>query len=540
MTAPGPEGTPHIAEGPIFIPPDQHSTWGWTHAHRLPGTPFWLDMHKSASIAGGLLATAAATLISSANGSRSFEEITNIDWTTTSTAHHTETTTTDGSPQTEVSHKTATQRVPARPQTLHFDVSAANMPDVTSFNLATTPEAQVIIDQSDFSSFIDKLVGDIKDGYSIDNLTVNGVSSDETRLDANAGIGKRDPQNLRLAQQYQDFVHEALINKLKQHGIKIPESLQHGKPHEAVLTGDDLAYFNQIRKDDHFKTNFDLIEAFKSKHGLQDSDAEGFLEEVLAANRGATISVHLATPKGHVVVKVFDITTKRCVTTTTTLETTSTTTHHRHHNIPLTIIPLVPIVRRRRQRRPGRPGTYRINTPTRDTIVPDQAPVVPTTPASATSSRRPPRSTPPERLRPPRREHPRLRRALGMATTGLMAAGGLLFVSSLRGDVGYCPKVENHLKQDFRWNDWPEYFGVKLQIPFTDIKTGELPFEYRFNDECTRPTHETPKYPTPTDIPAPQPICDTRSILIVNGGKAVVTDQSHYPGATVITRKRVS
>jgi len=586
MTVPGPETIP--AQAPdIIVPEDQHSRFGWTHSHHLPGTPLWVDLHKSGTAVGSLLLSTAATALTYTAHGHSFEQ-TDISWHTTSTSKHTEVREVTDGPQTITTHRTVTKTEPGKPQTLHYSVSAANMPDVHSFDLSTTPEAQVIVNQSSFSTFIDRLVTNVKEGYSIDNLDVSGVASDETELNARAGIGKIDPENLSLAKQYQDFVHTAMLHALKKHGITVPAKDQHGKPHEAVLTGDDLAYFNQIRHDGHFKSNLDLIEAFKSKHGLSDADAEGFLNEVLKQNRGANISVHLVSAAGQAITKVYNVTTERCLTTTTQYETTASKIEHHHPSIPLVLLPL-PIVRVRRQRRPGQPETAAEPEGTPE-------PEAPLDPAEQeiidrygdfreaergrfrlSPSARPRIISEIELVR--RRQESRrlygedifgdtdqyenrlarLMSRLGVNSldglerlvsrpirmpgrlgrillTGALGAGTLFFLSTIRGDAGYCPDPQDHSKQSWHASDFlPDYLRLRLEIPFTDVHTN-------WSGDVL-PTYCPPKgggNPAgPTYVPSPEPTCDTRTITIVNGvpkGKPVET---HYPGATHTTTTQI-
>lgn len=330
------------------IPLDEQSRFGWTHPVQVPGTETYVDLHKAGTVALALTSTLIATGIYSASNRSSDEGLT-PQWHTT----HTRTYTTSASRQEDgssTSTESHTVIAPAPPQQLSFKVSAANMPDVTSFDLATTPESQVIIGQKSFSDFIGNVVSEVKQGWQISGITVNGMASDETRLDKRAGLGELDTKNIGLAKQYGAFVRQAVHHSLQDQGVDVPASAFSGEPEEDILDADQLAEIESAREREGLADNLALIDAYKTHPENLKQSTKDLLHSLLDVNRGANVIVNLSSPAGKTVTTTYETTTQRCLNVTTINETTQKDISHPNHKLPIMIVPL-PVVRMRRSRR---------------------------------------------------------------------------------------------------------------------------------------------------------------------------------------------
>lgn len=519
---------------PGELPPslDEHSRFGWTHPVEVGST--LVDIHKAGSVGVSLAATILASGIYLGAGQESDFGPT-LHWHTTdkniqvvgSTIHE----------DTETTESISYASLPHENKPTATLTWTGHMSDAPTFNLGNVPASRRLTDPGSFSSFITSVAQQSQEGSRVVRFNVAATSSDETRLDSKAGIGEHDPKNVSLASQYGKFIEGEAIRGLEAQRVDVPKTAIQFRAGEHVSDKEEEALVRSLVEQEGLPDNLALIRAYKEHPETLSKDTRNKLHGLL--DRSVTLAVTLEPPASPEV-EVTDTITDRCVTTTTVNEKTVVT--HPEHGLPIFFVPLVvPRFRRRPQGGAEEPNdelepeatpqpaeeTVEQSTPSvaKDsepgkgigfgggTLPVSKAQVVKPTFENVT----PPAYTPPGPVRQ-FLGRSAVRRGLGNALA-LATLAAIPF--TVKGDVGYCPKPDNHATQNFKWNDIPDYFGARLHLPFTNIDSGQEPLIEGV--DCT-------PYGNYGTVPQ-EPTCDTRKIVIVDG-KLADSNETHYPGAT--------
>lgn len=484
------------------------------------------EWHPVSTVAATAGLSVVATSVVAAAGWNSPEKI-DLTWHSTHTDRHT-----TASVATDIETITSIRREGGSndPSTYSYLPSGAGlMPDVPSFNLGNTPEAQKIINPRKWNAFQDDVVDAINNGWQLARIDVNGSSSDETRLDTDAGIGTDDPQNVSLAKAYREFVSDSLVSGLKERGITVGEDTLHFSSEEYVLSDSQVQRFESLRLSEGAATNLELIERLKMSPESLNPETVIELAELLDNHRGGEVLVTLRSADGLEETKVFKTTTERCVQTLTIDEQAFQTENR--HNIPITLLPFL-IARRRRSAQPEQSvseATESSEDSATATANDTDTPPTPDNPTPDNPGDDRPVETPKKRLTWSEQEA--MRRAQDRKILRRAAIAVLTGLAMIKGDVGYCPNPDDFINQGFKLNDMPDTLALSLRVPFTDIETDKLVIPI---DPTCMGSGQAEQRPKPSD-----PTCDTRRVVIVDG-QETERSETNYPGATRITTERVT
>ncbi len=416
-----------------------------------------------------------------------------------------------------VLRKQTTERLPGPAEIPDLYVSTDNLMQMNiAPNFKLNSEKTRAIDQEKLTESLDAIERFIEDGYEIKSVTVTGLASDETALDAQMGIGAPDPENVQLSADRAKLVRNVLVSSLAKRDILVDPDQITIRNEERVLSGTDAADASRLL--DKYRNSDEPLSAAETKR----------LAELLDQQRGGLAEFTLEKPGQDAEVRFKTTKVEECV-----IDERRDVTYHIErdpynddHTIVLLVVP-IPIVRR--DKWPTEPQKYVTYTfdgpkdppeePVSKTVV---APKPPETPAQLKIERTPykPRLTYAERIE--RTERYRKLRRIG---AGALAVAAIVLV---RGDVGYCPDPDDLQNQSFRWGDFPERLDLGLEVPFTDIETSKVPV---FLDIC--PT-DIPDVATPTQPPVEEQPCTTVKTLYENG-ELVATRTETDPKATVTT-----
>jgi hypothetical protein len=325
-----------IAEG---LPPDNPngSPWGWAHAIETDRAMY--DIHPGRSLAVMGVASVAATFI--AWGLQESPEGIGFSWAQTYSSSVVEHSVEETGPTDEVTHKTTGHPGTAPVTTQRMQIATALMPDVGSFDLSHTPEAQHVINGEEFSEFLTEAHQLVNGGWTLSSYHVEGMSSDETDLDQAAGLGEPDSGNVKLAEQYSEFVAGVFEAQMVKAGFTATPDSGSVSSHEAVLTPDQLTSVAQIRQEKGFASNKELVEAYKSNPEQFSASDQYMLKSILDDSRGATVQMVFSrtTPgtPGTLKTTIID----HCVITRRVVDTTLTSIWHEKELIPIVVVPFI-------------------------------------------------------------------------------------------------------------------------------------------------------------------------------------------------------
>lgn len=416
-----------------------------------------------------------------------------------------------------VLRKQTTERLPGPADLPDLYVSTDNLMQMNvAPNFKLNSEKTRAIDQEKLTESLDAIERFIEDGYEIKSVTVTGLASDETALDAQMGIGAPDPENDQLSADRAELVRNVLVSNLQKRDILVNPDQIIVRNEERVLSGDDATDASRLL--DKYRNSDEPLTAAESKR----------LAELLDQQRGGLAEFTLEKPGQDAEARFQTTTVKECV-----IEERRDVTYHvertpYNDDKTIVIVPFpIPIFRRDNwSKEPQKYVTYTFDGPKDPPEEPVSkavvAPKPPETPASNGVERSPrkPRLSYAERQQ--RTERYRKLRRIG---AGALAIAAIVLV---RGDVGYCPDPDDLQNQSFRWGDFPERLDVGLEVPFTDLETAKVPV---FLDIC--PT-DIPDIATPTQPPVEEQPCTTVKTLYENG-ELVSTRTETDPNATVTT-----
>lgn len=392
-----------------------------------------------------------------------------------------------------------------------FSVDAATMPDVPSFNLAATPEAQIINNMEAFTAYQDTIASKIREGWTVTKVEGIGGASDETRLEDTAGIGNVDEKNVKLAQAYGEFVSNAFTEGMKERGVEINPELVTSSAKEHVLTPEQVEQFETLRDREGAATNLELIKKLKADRDSLNPATVQALEQLLETRRGSELVLTLQSPEGDIQTESL-----RCIETTTI---TRDTQKHDNH-VPLMIVPFtIPKIRRK-------------NKFTEEPVEPQQPTPDDDNLASVTHIGRKPNEESESLSEVQVKTHKQLAdeayndvikrerwakrfKRVGAALAGLAAVGAVF----IRGDVSNCPNPDD-FSSKFKWGEWPAAVEVKLHVPGTDIDV-ELG-KVTIKNTCIAPNQADPK--------AGFDDCDER-VVKKRDGKVIQETETHRSGA---------
>ena len=416
-----------------------------------------------------------------------------------------------------VLRKQTTERLPGPAEIPDLYVSTDNLMQMNvAPNFKLNSAETRAIDKEKLTESLDAVERFITDGYEIKTITVTGLASDETALDAQMGIGAPDPENVQLSADRAELVRNVLVSSLEKRDILVDPDQITIRNEERVLSGTDAVDASRLL--DKYRNSDEPLTAAEAKR----------LAELLDEQRGGLAEFTLERPGQDAEVSYQTTTVKECV-----IEERRDVTYHIErdpynddHTIVFLVLP-IPIIRR--DKWPTEPQKYVTYTfdgpkdppeePVPKAVVPPKAPE---TPALAKTERTPykPRLTYAERIE--RTERYRKLRRIG---AGALAIAAIVLV---RGDIGYCPDPDDLQNQSFRWGDFPERLDLGLEVPFTDLETAKVPV---FLDIC--PT-DIPDVAIPTQPPVEEQPCTTVKTLYENG-ELVSTRTEPDPKATVTT-----
>ncbi|MDB5181730.1 MAG: hypothetical protein JWP13_493 [Candidatus Saccharibacteria bacterium] len=225
---------------------------------------------------------------------------------------------------------------------------AGYMPDVPSFDLATTPEAQNVINSAEFDELIAEAQQKLDEGWTITGYRVEGQSSDETRLDENAGIGVSDPQNEQLAEAYGRFIQDAFDQRLAAAGIEVPEGAASFTSYEFTSTKAEMIGWERLKQQYGFATNLDMVTAYKETPEVFAEEDREHLEGDLDFHRGGVVTLSFSKEVEGMVEEATTVATERCVITKTITDTTHS--EESSHTFLWPFVPVPVLVPRRRKK----------------------------------------------------------------------------------------------------------------------------------------------------------------------------------------------
>lgn len=240
----------------------------------------------------------------------------------------------------------------------------ANLPDVPSFALGETPEAQRLLNSPAIDALITESQAKIADDWTLSQVAVTGTSSDETRMDDAAGLGTPDVRNQQLAAEYGQFIGQEVTGRLEAAGVAVPEEIQISAA-EALLTEDQREQVAAIRTRAGLATDRDLMQLYKTDPARLPEADRALLATYLDANRGGTIELTFTKESEGTEAVPVTVITERCVITNTITDTT-----HEESTDHAFIVPFMPIPWISRRRIAKEPE------PTENPDVPSPIPIV--------------------------------------------------------------------------------------------------------------------------------------------------------------------
>lgn len=440
----------------------------------------------------------------------------------------------DALPQWVRSEKVAGATAAVPGNTEYNTVSvAATMPDVANFDLSRTPASQVVKNEDEVRNFAFSLKDLQTEGWNIVAVERNGLASDETRLDGEAGLGTPDEANVKLAGQYGEFVDDVLNKSLQDASVSLENVPVTKYDREVVMDEVALNDFKSRVRSLGYDSPGDFMKAYKANPEAAGYDAQALMSS-LETERGANIMVTLARDSGGESVPVYrTFEATRCVEETVVNATTAVIKQERHANLPL--VPFIlPALRARRRQEfiegqtatsetkpeaavevPAEPvASVVAPLPEWATRVSGRVPKKPKTPTD------PLESVLPAALRRPEHRGRRLARRIA---AGAVALAGVL---SIRFDAGYCPDPQNYPQQhyDISKGPFPDSLYVGVGIPFTDIQTDKMAIVMSYCDNA----------PKAESSPPAEPTCDTKYVEYVDG-KLRRQIETNHPGALTVT-----